>query len=95
MSRSKTRKAEVQTHFDHLTVRPRSGALGGRGIYYVDMLDPEGEYQVLATFMYQFHDGSRELCFAISGPDGNILQKAAERFQVVEVHYKTEEQDEG
>ena len=76
----------VQTHFRGLTVVVADQGAGS-GIYDMTRLRGDANFRVLATWLYQFDDGSTELVFTLFDPNGSgaILTKAASRFAVVKL----------
>ena len=83
---AKTRKQQISTHFECLTVKVNPAKLGlGRGVFDVSAFELEETYQVLATYLKNWDDGSATSVFLLAGPGGAIVEKACNRFAVAEV----------
>lgn len=88
-----TRKKDaVQTHFKKLVVQliPREKNAfprRGYGLHYTDDLSVVTRYLVLATYLYQYNDGSTALAFLITDEFGGgpVLERACTLFKAVEV----------
>lgn len=76
-----SKKREIQTHFDRLTVTVE--LRGSSGIYGDYRLTEGKAYTVLATFIHRWSDASQEPAFLIEADEGHIKAVACRRCTVV------------
>jgi hypothetical protein len=81
---AKRGKRLIQTHFDRLTVVVDEDQVSGGDVYRTDDLSRSARYRVLATTVHVWDDGSTAPVFLLEAPGGRIIERACEKFKVVE-----------
>ena len=78
------RRRTIQTHFERMTVVVNEKKTSGGSIFRTDDLS-HLPYQVLATYLHSWEGGSTTPAFLLKAPDGRIVERACDRFKVVEI----------
>lgn len=78
------REAALVTHFKRLIVTRIEGAWSGSGPYDVEGFTVEKPYEVLATLIKVFEDGSSVPTFLLESDGGGLREVVCEYFRVVE-----------
>lgn len=80
------KKQLLKTHFEILFVKlaqPHDARLPEKiDFFRTSDLDFDATYEVLATFVHHYDDGSEIRCFMLWGPNGQIIERSVTSFAV-------------
>jgi hypothetical protein len=77
----------IEVHYSRLIVMVDDDKVSGSGVFDTRELLHGFPYQVLATFVHIWEDGSTTPMFMLMAPEGKIVERACDRFRVHQVNW--------